>query len=139
MPADLANYSYFLSTIPGLSGSIVFDLSLGFLGLSAFANLIGVVLMEKFGRRVPFVYGGFAQGALLAVLGGLYYTNSTAGRWFLGILFNLTISTAQITTGGPGYTLAGELSKSHPLLDASRPPTSGTARLISSLAPLSFS
>ncbi|ORY61069.1 general substrate transporter [Leucosporidium creatinivorum] len=108
--ALLSNNIYFLSTIPGLSSDITFKLSLGFLGLSALANFGGVILLEKFGRRVPFVYGGAVQALLLAILGGLYYVDTPAGQWVLGILFNLTISTAQITTGGPGYTLAGELS-----------------------------
>lgn len=36
------------------------------------------------------------QALLLAILGGLYYVHTSTGQWVLGILFNLTISTAQV-------------------------------------------
>lgn len=92
----------------------VFDLSLGFLGLSgeysssllrlspqteltlflpeAIVNLFGPVLMEKSGRRLLFVYGNGLQAAILLALGALYYSTSNTGAWALGILYNLGLS-----------------------------------------------
>jgi MFS transporter, SP family, general alpha glucoside:H+ symporter len=109
-----SNTTYFLSQIPSLPFAAVFDLSLGFLGLSgeysgsllllhrpyklnlvllqAIINLFGPVLMEKSGRRLLFVYGNGLQAAILLALGGLYYATSSAGAWALGILYNLGAS-----------------------------------------------
>ncbi|KAM0752453.1 general substrate transporter [Meredithblackwellia eburnea MCA 4105] len=100
---------YFLS-IQGLPFSEVFDVSTGFLAIGVFANVVSAFIVEKFGRRRVFVYGSILHMGMLFTIGAMAYVKTSGGGWALSILLNLSISTQQITTGGPGYSLSAEIS-----------------------------
>lgn len=94
----------------GLDFATVADVSLGFLGLSAIVCIAASFLLEKAGRRELLIYGGVAHACLLTFIGALHYATSHAGLLVTAMLFNIAISSSQVTSNAPVYALSVEVS-----------------------------
>jgi MFS family permease len=81
----LAQNVYFL-IIAGLAPVHAFDVGIGGFGLAMVAIVASWFYMEKFGRRSIWLVGSFVNILVMAVIGGLYYSNSHGSLWAIAIL-----------------------------------------------------
>ncbi|KAF3041898.1 hypothetical protein E8E12_005761 [Didymella heteroderae] len=105
----LSQNTYFL-IIAGLPAVHALDVGIGGFGFAIIAIVLSWYYMEKFGRRSIWFAGVFINIAVMAMIGGLYYSTAKASLWAVAILMNVLIAWQLLTMTSIGWVITAEVS-----------------------------
>lgn len=100
---------YFL-LITGLPVENTFDIGMGGFALSVCLVIASWTVLDRFGRRVPFLSGPLVSAVVFFIIGGLYYAPGLGPIWAIAVLMNLLVAWGVVTFISIGWTLTAEIS-----------------------------
>ncbi|KAL6690512.1 general substrate transporter [Trichoderma pleuroticola] len=112
--AWVVGYMGYFLLLSGMADSIVFKVTLGIVGFMAVGNMVGWVMIEKFGRRTTIFSGMVFCTVSLLIIGvlGLFINRSNSYIYAQAAFMALWAFSYQGSMGAAGYTLVAEVPTS---------------------------
>jgi hypothetical protein len=103
--------AYFLE-LGGLSDSAAFNATVGLSFLSLVGNMVGWILVERFGRRSTALYGSVTLAAALLMIGIIALIPTSSAIWGQVVFMAIWSFTYQATIGSVAWPIITEVSSS---------------------------
>lgn len=107
--AALIGYAVQVYQRAGISDSDAFSLNIGQSAMGAVGTMLSWPLMQKVGRRTLYLYGLGVMCAILIVIGGLGFNDSTTSSWIIGSGLMIYTFVYDLTVGPVCYCLVAEI------------------------------